>query len=351
MKPRSRIGTVGAALALVAAAAGYATLPAGAAGSFSSAITNASLTLTTGGTPSVLDVSNGSMISGSYDPDAGTLTGDISLGDTSFTATGTPAGDVEVDISFSSGGPIQNGKVDGTNVSFADTETVNLDRVPALSLDLSPCSVGPVTLDYSGTYDPATGKVDVTSNEVTVPDLAGTCGNLASVIAPMINGATVSTSMSFNIGTADQPGPTETTSATTIPATTVPAGTGVDFTGETTTKGCDATVPLHFDGAGDYTVRVVTTNDRVIGTTKVHRDGAGDQNVIVSVDPHHGTKHGDPLNVQVLDANGAVIAHQDGSVDDPNACRPGTKPENTKPLVTPSASPAAAVTAQPSFTG
>lgn len=348
MNLRTRVGAIGAALALSAGAVGIAMSgPAGAAGSFSSSVAGA-LTLTAGSTPGTLDVSSGSMISGSFDADSGALTGDIGLGNTTFNATVEGIGTVPVTVSFTSGGAIQNGKVDGTNVSFTDVETVNLlsATVGGNAVPLGACSVGPVSLDYTGTYDPATGKVSVTSNTVTVPDLAGDCGGLAGTIGPILKDATVSANMAFNIGTADQPGPTVTT--------TLPAENGVQFTGEFTTDGCDATIPMHFDGTGDYTVQIVTTGDRVIGSTDVQRDAAGDQDVIVSVDPNHGTAHGDPLNVQVLNADGDVVAEQDGSVDDPKACGPTTttKPGgNTGPLATPAAKPAAAVTAQPSFTG
>lgn len=358
MKRYSRIGAVGAALALAGAAAGFAMVPAGAAGSFSSPLTG-SLELTTTSGPSVLDISNGSMVSGVYDADAGTLTGNVSIGAGSTTVdVAAPINSAVLHYSFTETGGIQNGTVgDDGSVSFTDIQTMNLTQVDALGQTIplpATCTIGPLSLAFSGTYDADSGTVAVETPTITVP-APGDCGALDAQIRPIIEGATVAVSVQFDIGTADGPSPTVTAAPTTTPGTTVPGGQGVTFTGPFTTDGCDASIPIHFDQGGAYTVEITTTNDRVIGSTDVDRDGPGDETVIVSVDPNHGTEHGDPLNVTVLDANDAVIAVQEGSVDDPDACTPGsstTKPaDDTKPLATPPASPAAPVSAQPAFTG
>lgn len=362
MKSRSRIGAVGAALAL--ATAGF--FAVGSAGAATVDVATPLITPPSGlvleapGGDLSLPAPAGSNFTGTYDDSTGDLDGTVTIASGSFDtiATGTPAGDlpVTIDFEFESGGPITGGNIDGSgNVSFSDTQTFKLTTLHLTSLGLDQslgdnCAFGPLDLDYTGTYDDTTNTVDA-SADFEVPMLQqGDCGDVAGIdLAGAIMGAlgseTPATStLSFELGTNEIP---TTTSTTT---TTVPSAPGVSFTGEFTTDGCDATIPTHFDGAGDYTVQIVTTNDRVLGSTKVHRDAAGDQKVIVSVDPNHGTKHGDPLNVQVLDANGAVVAEQDGTVDDPNACRP-TKPTGNQPLATKPASAATPVSAQPAFTG
>lgn len=359
MKVRSRFAAAGAALALGAAAFGIAMTPAGAAGSFSSALTG-SLNLNTGSGSSTLDVSSGSMISGSFDPDAGTLTGNVSLGNTSFPAE-TAVGDAIVAISFTSGGAIQNGVVDGTNVSFDDVQTVNLDSatVGGTAIPLAPCFVGPVTLHYTGTYNPDTGAVQVTSNTATVPALEGTCNAdaIKGMIAPMLEGATVQASANFNIGTADEPGPDDTTPDTTTPDTTpgstVPGQPVTTFT-DVVSNGCVITATIDFAEPGDYTLTVTTNDDREIGSVSFTRDEAGTADIDVTVDADHGTAHGDELNLTLTDADGNVVAQNLGEVDDPDACAPSptTTSGGSAPLVQSNSAPAAtAASAQPAYTG
>ena len=348
MKTVQRIGAIGASVALAAGAVAFAVAPAGAAGSFSSAITGGlDLTTTTGS--SNLAAAADSLMTGNYDPDAGTLTGSLALGNTTFTTTvgGNP---VDVDISFTSGGNITGGTVTGTAVSFTDTETVNLDK--ALAIALAPCSVGPVTLDYTGTYDSATGDVDVTSNVVDVPALTGSCAGLASTIAPMLAGATVQSHLMFNIGTPDAPGPTETAPSTTTSTTTVPVQpeTTVDDA-NITSKGCDVTIPIDFGEAGTYSVMIVTSDKKIIGSTKVTRDAAGSYDVHVSVDPNHGTHTGDPLTFTVDKVDGtseAQVAEAPGEVTDASACTPTISSGTTSSVGNTAATP---VSATPAYTG
>lgn len=382
MKSRSRIAAIGASVALAAAAAGISMMPAGAESISINAPITGALQLTTSSGASTLDVSSGSSFSGAYDTTSGALTGSIALGNSSFTTT-TSFGEAIVAISFTNGGPITNGTVSGTSVAFTDVETVNLvsATVNGTAIPLGECRVGPVTLNYSGTVNPATGDVSVTSGSpVPVPALAGDCGGLASMIAPMLEGATVVASAQLNIGAIStpttQPGETTTTvegaTTTTQPGgtTTLPEATttlpGVTTTTEPTgpistigsenitSNGCVVTVPVNFGASGTYTVEITTDSGKVLGTTTVTRNEAGSAGVDVNIDPNHGTHHGDNLNITLTDANGAILDEAVGQVADPEACTPSTTTRpatTTRPLVTPSARPASAVTAQPAYTG
>ena len=352
MKSRTRIGAVGAALALAAAATGFAMMPAGAATvdiETPLIAPPSGLVLEAPGGNLTLPAPDGSNFTGTYDDSTGDLNGDVTIAGGSFTteATGTPAGDlpVTIDYEFVSGGPITGGNIDSSgNVTFTDTQTLKLTTLHLTSLGIDQplgdsCAFGPLELDYTGTYDATANTVDASADFVVPVLPPGACGDIAgidladAIMSALGNETPATSTLSFELATNE-----------------IPSAPAASFTGPFTTDGCDATIPTHFDAAGDYTVQIVTTDDRVIGTTDITRTSAGDQNVIVSVDPNHGTKHGDPLNVRVLDANGVVIAEQNGTVDDPNACRP-SEPSGNQPLATKPAAPAAPVSAQPSFTG
>lgn len=343
MKTRTRLGAVGASLALAATAAGFAMTSAGATVNDINSNLSGGLNLTIPGDPptnATLDVPSGSTFIGNFDDSSGALTGNVGI---EAGSTTVPFGDtnVELQFRFENGGPITDGSInDAGDVHFVDTETIFLTSALGIPLG-DDCKVGPVELTYDGTYDGET--VDVSSDTVDVPALQGACGGLASTIAPLLAGATVSANLSFGMTVE-----TIDTTTTTIP-TAVEDET--HFNGEFTTDGCDATLPIHFADAGDYTVQITTTNDRVIGSTDVNRTAGGDADVIVSVDPNHGTAHGDPLNAEILDSNGNLLDVQNGEVDDPTACAP-TPSDSTKPLAQ-SNTPAAAtpVSATPAYTG
>ncbi len=327
MKTIPRLGAIGAAVAL-AAAGFFAAMPAGAATHDIHSNLTGGLTLTLPGTPPTttdLTAPDGSVFDGSWDDSSGDLTGTVQIADGSFTVPGTLIGDATVDFSFTNGGPITNGSIASDNtVTFTDVETVNLDRVEELDKDLSPCSVGPVTLDYSGTYDPATQEIDVTSNSVDVPALTDSCGGLSGIISPLLDGASVTSHLVFsvadeNVTTTTSTSTTSTSSSTSTTSTTTPSIPLTTIT-NVTSNGCNGIFTIDFVDAGHYTLTLTTEDGQRMGSAEVTVDAPGTKDVTVDIDDMHGLKHGDPVEVTLTDANGTVVTSGTTQVNDPDAC-------------------------------
>lgn len=268
MKTFPKVGAIGASLALAAASFGLAAGSAGAAEPFSSELTG-TFTLQTDN-PIPVPVT-GSVIG---ERDGDTFTGNVSIDEahptTSINAPVIGPTQATLTLRFIEGDDgITNGLIDGSDISFDNTQTVQIVQAVASGITIpfaSGCKVGPIDLHYTGTYDEVTGDVDVTA-EVEDLQLAGSCGefagqNLTGLVGDLLNGSSASVEAHANLlandditppddSIPDDGGPTTSTPGDDGPTTTTPAD-GVIY-------GPGGTIPAGGPGLNGNTAPAATT--------------------------------------------------------------------------------------------
>ncbi len=229
MKLSARVSAVSAAVAISAVSL-VAMLPASAASVDIESNLTGALTVKLGsGEELALGVPAGSKFVGTLDDATGGLTGNVTIASGTVPITSPAAGT----LAFSM---IEDGQAVGTiaadnTVTFTDSQSLRLDSI---DLGTGPvafpetCKFGPIAMTYTGTYDPDTGVIKVTSNTVNVPRLAtDACGAFTAIIQDLLNQSTVKASLEFTaaVEVIEPPVTTEAPVTTMAPATTAPATT------------------------------------------------------------------------------------------------------------------------------
>lgn len=250
MKRSFKMGALGAGIALstasfVAVMPGMAADPSDSTTTTvaSSTVTEISsnltggLTLVTGDGTVELPVAPGSAFTGQFDSATGDLTGTVDIADGTFDYAVTSPVETTATISytFTNGGPITNGRIepDGT-VSFDDVQTLALTNIAVLGSDfplLETCRFSNIHLAYTGTFDDATGTINVTSATIETPDLDGACGMIGTIdvtgmLADALGGSTTTSHLSFVAGIEDITPPVTPEEPTEPTVPTTPGKTG-----------------------------------------------------------------------------------------------------------------------------
>ena len=280
MRISTRVAAVGAAAA-IAATSVVAMLPAGAAPTPATTTLPGVTTTTSGPTTTAagpqqvnsnvtgtitlhnpssatqlppLPAPTGSKFTGTFDGSTGAIQGNFSWGIggqvTGLDLSNILAGAMgNLNFKLSPTGPASGNVNLATKVvTLTDTESFTLqsiDLTAPVKLNVpfaAGCVVTPITLQYTGTYDPTTGGVDITSAAASLPAIpAGGCGTFSAIdlttsINTLLSGATATAHLNFVLGvqTIVPPASTTTTVApkapTTAPAATPTSGTP-KFTG------------------------------------------------------------------------------------------------------------------------
>lgn len=270
MKSFPKVGAIGASLALAAASFGLAAGSVGAADPepFSSELTG-TFTLQTDN-PIPVPVT-GSVIG---ERDGDTFTGNVTINEahptTSINAPVIGPTQATLTLRFIEGDDgITNGLIDGSDISFDNTQTVQIVQAVASGITIpfaSGCKVGPIDLHYTGTYDEVTGDVDVTA-EVEDLQLAGSCGefagqNLTGLVGDLLNGSSASVEAHANLLANDDITPPDSS----IPDDSIPDDSTPDDGGPTTTPsdngpiyGPGGDIPAGGPGLNGNTAPAVTT--------------------------------------------------------------------------------------------
>lgn len=199
------------------------------------------------GTPGLdIPIPEGSFIEGTFDNSTGALNGTFTspdgvLPNLSFNVDGVGAVTGNLTYRLVSGGPA-TGTVDlATNkVTVTATQSlklVTLALTAPLALDVpfaEGCVVGPIQMNYTGTYDPATQKVNLTSAAAelkAIPD--GACGtapvvgsDLTAPVNALIAGQTATATVAFALAVQEIKPPAKPEAPKAPPAkTAAPAPT------------------------------------------------------------------------------------------------------------------------------
>lgn len=165
---------------------------------------------------------DGSAFTGTLDPDAGTIEGDVTIPDLVYTVTDPVAAVATIAISIPDG---ITGTVDGDgNVSAAGTARIEITDVDILPGAIGTCVFEPVDLELDGTYDAEAGTVHLADEQFTIPATSDSC-TIAALVNPMLAGDENSMVLDIALGVAPTPTTTTTTTTTAVPATTAPATT------------------------------------------------------------------------------------------------------------------------------
>jgi cell division septation protein DedD len=168
------------------------------------------------------ELPDGSAFTGTLDPDAGTIEGDVVIPDLVYNVTEPLATTATIQVTIPDGiaGTVAE---DGT-VSADGVARIEITNVAALG-DLTGCVFAPVNLGLDGTYDAETGAVHLEDPQFTIPETGAGC-SLAAVVNPLLAGEDNAMVLDIALGVPPSETTTTTSTSTTVaPTTTAAPGT------------------------------------------------------------------------------------------------------------------------------
>lgn len=185
------------------------------------------------------DLPDGSAFTGTLDPDAGTIEGDVTIPVLVYEVA-DPATTADIEVTLPDG---ISGTVDEEgNISATGAARIEITNVGLLG-DVEGCVFAPVNLELEGTYDAETGAVHLEDPGFSIPETGASCA-LAAIVNPLLAGDDNAMVLDIALGVPPSETTTTTSTSTTVAPTTT-AGPG------TTTPPPPAAAPIR--GRAAYT--------------------------------------------------------------------------------------------------